>query len=114
MNAISRSYFNIPDKVLRLKCIIQEHHWQIRPVLTSQQPVPQREKNAKYIVSHPLFNLYILLQHFHWQVSETHLDVTWQYAYTVYIWYVCPQFKPYMESMLVVRGPLKLLKMGRV
>jgi len=44
-NTISRSYTNIHDKVLRLKCILEKHYRQICPVLASQQPIAKRRKN---------------------------------------------------------------------
>ena len=48
INNITRAYANIPDKVERLKCIIQEHHRQICPTLAQQQPIyiPSRKINT--------------------------------------------------------------------
>ena len=47
LNSISRCYINIPDKILRVKCILQEHHRQVCPLLVSQQPELKRRKIEK-------------------------------------------------------------------
>ena len=31
-------HVNIPDKILRVKCILQEYHRQVCPILDNQQP----------------------------------------------------------------------------
>ena len=42
INSINPAYVNIPDRVQRLKCVLQEHHRQVCPVLKSCKPVIQR------------------------------------------------------------------------
>lgn len=44
INAITPAYVNIPDRVHRLKCILQEHHRQVCPILKLCQPVPKKRK----------------------------------------------------------------------
>jgi len=47
INGINRSYSNIPDKVKRLKCILDEHHRRVCPILVEQQPPIQKRNLVK-------------------------------------------------------------------
>ena len=44
INSIKKAYSNIPDKVSRLECILREHHRQVCPTLTMQQPIVKKRK----------------------------------------------------------------------
>ncbi len=46
INTITPAYVNIHDKVQRLKCVIDEHHRQVCPVL--QECVPTGTKRGPY------------------------------------------------------------------
>ena len=46
-NSIKTSYSNIPDKVKRLHCILQEHHRHICPNLAAQQPAIKKRKKKE-------------------------------------------------------------------
>ena len=44
MNIKERAYKNIPNDVVRLKYLLQEHHRQVCPVLAKEQPLIKRRK----------------------------------------------------------------------
>lgn len=46
INSIKAAYTNIPDRVKRLKCILQEHHRHACPILAAQQPVVKKRKKT--------------------------------------------------------------------
>lgn len=47
INAIKRSYSNMPEKVMRLECIVKEHHRQVCPTLAIQKPEKKKRKFTK-------------------------------------------------------------------
>lgn len=46
VNSITPAYVNIPDRVQRLKCILQEHHRQVCPFLANCKPIPKKRKKS--------------------------------------------------------------------
>ena len=47
VNAITRAYTSISDKLSQVQCILQEHHGQVCPILVHQ--MPQAKKKRKTI-----------------------------------------------------------------
>ena len=47
INSIKRAYTNIPDRLRRLKCILDEHHRQVCPILANEEPEKKKRKLSK-------------------------------------------------------------------